>query len=130
MRQFLKQKRSVYGLLLGILVCLLMVLFLKPTCLGPLFGIIIASTVADVSSPREGAVLGGFIPLPACIYAVYPTIKQSIELSTISNIYLLIIEVVLSSLLGLSFVIALGALIGLGMGKFLQSRKQGKATFF
>jgi hypothetical protein len=107
-----------------------MTLFLKLTCQGPLFGVIIASVVANVSSPKEGAILGALIPIPLYIYSIIPAISNVNQASKVSSIFLLILAEILGSLLALGLVSAVGALIGLGIGKFLQSRKKGNSTIF
>jgi len=109
---------------------MLMTLFLKPTCLGLLFGVIIASVVADVSSPKEGAVLGALIPIPLIIFTIIPAIININQASKVGSIFLLILVDILGSIIAFGLVSAVGALIGLGIGKFLQSRKKGNSTIF
>ena len=60
----------IIGLLISILV--------RPICLAPIISIFVAASLANASSPTEGAIIGAIVLVPIDIYAVMQVTSQSI----------------------------------------------------
>jgi hypothetical protein len=120
----LKSKQTILSLLAGIIVALLIAIFLRPACWGPLVGIIVSAYLAKVSSPREGAIVGAIIAIAIDIYAVLQFPVQAIaktNIGLLGNFVGLVLSLLLAS--------GVGALYGLIIGKLFQFMKNNKIIF-
>lgn len=124
MKMSLKSKPTIFSILAGIIVGLLISIFLKPTCWGPLIGVFVAAYLAKVSSPKEGAIIGAIVSLPIGIYALLQIPSQAIAKTTLG-----LLGNIAGLVLGLLFVSGIGALYGLIIGKLFQFTKT-KGVFF
>ena len=125
MKRILSQKRSILAILAGMLICFLFSVVIKPACFGLFFGIIAACAIAGVSSPKEGAVIGVFVPIPLGIYVMLPGPayvfrKPNVDLPS----------VMIGELFSVLFMALVGATIGLIVGKLYEMRRQGKSIIF
>ena len=129
MKKFLLKKRSILAILSGILICFLLFFLVKPLCLGLIFGVIAASMIAEVASPKEGAVIGAFVPIPYAIYATLIGLPQIFQQSNI-DLPSLITGSIIGELFSILLMALVGAVIGLIVGKFYEMRRKGNATIF
>jgi hypothetical protein len=118
-------KRSIFSILAGMIVSLLVLISLRPTCLGPLLGVFVAAYLAKVSSPKEGAPIGAIIFVPIGLYYALQ-IKISQELA---NEPLQLLTYVLGLLVGFLLICGLGALYGLIVGRLFQFTKNNGLIF-
>jgi uncharacterized membrane protein len=115
----LRSKRAVLSILSGMIAGLLMAIFFKPVCWGPLVGVLIGAYLAKVSSPQEGAIVGAIVVVPIGIYAFMQIPADASSKTTFD-----IIRNVLGLFLGLGLVAAAGALYGSIVGMLFQAIKK------
>jgi len=120
----LKSKQTIFSILAGIIVGLLVSIFLKPTCWGPAVGVFFAAYLAKVSSPKEGAIIGTIVLLPIGIYAFLQIPAEAIAKTTIG-----IFGNIIGLIAGLLLAAGIGALYGLIIGKLFQITKEKKILF-
>ncbi len=129
MKRFLFKKRSIIGVLAGILISLLLTMLFSSAGTGLLLGLVAALMIADVATPKEGAIIGALVPIPAAIYAFIYLSQLNFQQSNVDWPAKL-----LYSILGLAMSILLmalvGVVIGLGIGKFFEMRRKGHTIFF
>ncbi|MGE5071891.1 MAG: hypothetical protein ACM3MF_00545 [Anaerolineae bacterium] len=113
-------RRFVGAILAGIFIGLLEVLFVAPSAWAYLAGIMAAATLASVSCPREGAVVGTIVMLPVGLASIL--LQPQVQALEPSASTLVILG--LASTLGIVVFGAIGALSGLGIGKLLQITKE------
>ena len=120
----LKSKQTIFSIFAGIIVGLLISIFFKPTCLGPLVGVFVGAYLAKVSSPKEGAIIGAIVLLPIGIYTYLQIPSEAIAKTTVG-----ILGNIVGLVLGLLLVSGIGALYGLIIGKLFQITKKEKILF-
>lgn len=120
----LKSKQIIFSILAGMIVGLLVSVFLKPTCWGPLVGVFVAAYSAKVSSPKEGAIIGAIVLIPIGIYT-FLQLPAELWAKNTSGILGNIVGLVL----GLLLVSGIGALYGSIIGKLFQITKDKKILF-
>jgi prepilin signal peptidase PulO-like enzyme (type II secretory pathway) len=109
-------KRSVFSILAGTVIGLLVSIFLRPNCWGLLIGVSVAAYLAKVSSPKEGAVVGTIALAPIGLYlALQTAMSQGFADEPIH-----ILGNVVGLLVVFLFICALGTLYGLVLGKLFQ----------
>ncbi len=109
-------KRSIFSILAGTMIGLLVSIFLSPNCWGLLIGVSVATYLAKVSSPKEGAIVGTIALAPIGLYlALQIAISQGF-----ANEPLHILGNVLGLLVVFLFICAIGAIYGLILGKLFQ----------
>lgn len=117
----IKTKKSIFSILAGVIVGLLVYTFLRPTCWRPIVGVFLAAYFAKVSAPKEGAVIGALVLAPMGVYAFLQSLTQAT-----ANDNRGILVIVFALLLILVFASGLGALYGLLIGKLFQlTRNKG-----
>ena len=117
-------KRSIFSVLGGVIVGLLVYTFLRPTCWGPIVGVFLAAYLAKVSSAKEGALIGALVLAPMGIYSSLQTLLQTTanpDRSILVIPFAIILVVVLAS--------GLGALYGSVIGKLFQLTKDKGILF-
>ena|SRR5215211_2589514 len=117
-------KRSIFSILVGIIVGVLVSVFLRPTCLGPLIAAFVATFLAKVSTPKEGAKIGAIVLLPIGIYWYLQLPALIIAKDTVGKLGNLS-----GLLVGLLFLSGVGALYGLLLGKLFQMTKNHGILF-
>ncbi|MGE5374763.1 MAG: hypothetical protein ACM3XO_06870 [Bacteroidota bacterium] len=119
----LRSKRAILSILLGVIAGLLMAIFLKPVCWGPLVGVLLGAYLAKASSPQEGAIVGAIVAVPIGIYAFLQIPADPSSKTTFD-----IIRNVLGLFLGLGLVAAAGALYGSIVGMLFQAIKKKRRS--
>ena len=117
-------KRSIYSILAGAIVGLLVYTFLRPTCWGPIVGVFVATYLAKVSSAKEGAKIGALVLLPIGFYWYLQLPALIIAKDTVGKLANL-----LGVLVGLLLISGVGALYGLVLGKLFQITKDKGILF-
>ena len=111
----IKPKRFILSTLAGIFIGLLLSILVRPICLAPIIGVFVAASLANASSPKEGAIIGAIVLVPIYIYTVMQVASQGIADNPVG---------IFGNLLGicLSFVLfsGIGALYGSILGKLFQ----------
>jgi len=115
-------KRTILAILAGALIGIALILFVRLVCWGQILGVAVAAYLANVSSPREGAVVGAIVLVPVAMVGVFPTIAHQTELDELS-IPLFLLSIFFASL----FAGAVGAVYGLVLGKLFEKRKKGES---
>lgn len=118
------QKYAIFPTIIGMVVGTLVTIFIRPTCLGPLAGILTASYFAKISSPKEGAIIGSIVMIPIGLYAMFQGAVQTMALDNLS-----FIEILFYSSIGVLMLCIFGALSGLLIGKLFQLAKNNKFIF-
>src|SRR5215207_3290414 len=106
------------------IVGLLVSVFLRPTCWGPLVGVFVAAYFAKVSSPKEGAIIGAIVLIPIGMYGVLQFPADETTNDTASTI-----GTIVGMLLGLVLLSGIGALYGMIIGKLFQMKKDKTIIF-
>ncbi len=122
----LRSKRSIIAVLSGVCVCLFLTSVARPTCFGFILGILVATSIAHVSSPKEGALLGSLVPVPAGILATWPALKEAIQKAQSPGGWILLI---LSEMIVILFFLGLGGILGYICGKVLASLSKKETIF-
>ena len=120
----IKSKQTIFSILAGMIVGLLVSIFLRPTCWGPLIGVFVAAYLAKVSSPKEGAIIGAIVLVPIGIYALLQIPVEAIAGTTVGKLGNLV-----GLVLGILLVSCVGALYGLIIGKLFQVTKNKGVIF-
>jgi hypothetical protein len=114
----IKSKQFIFALLVGITAGLLITVFYGQIGWGAIIGAIAAARLANVSTPKEGAVVGAITILTIEIYA---TILAAIQTNGLNNHGLFAtLTLFFISLLKIT---GIGALYGLVIGKLFQFTK-------
>ncbi len=117
----IKSKKFILSTLAGMIIGLLVSIFLRPTCWGPIVGVFIAAYLNKVSSPKEGAIVGAIVLTPIGIYATFQALIQT-DVQDDTGILATILIFILANVL----VPGIGALYGLIIGKLFQLTKDKK----
>jgi hypothetical protein len=104
----------------GIFIGLLETAFVAPNGWAFVAGIMAASTLASVSCPREGAIVGTIVMLPVGLATIL--LQPQVQALEPSASTLVILGA--ASTLGVVVFGAAGALSGLGIGKLLEITKE------
>jgi hypothetical protein len=118
-------KRSIISILVGIIVGLLVFIFLRPACWGPLIGGFVTVVFAKVSSPKQGALVGTIVLAPIGLYSCLQTALTHQFADDPVKLFANILGLVLAFLL----FCGVGALYGLILGKLFQLTKKNKIVF-
>ena len=120
----IKSKQTIFSILAGMIVGLLVFIFLRPTCWGPLVGVFVAAYFAKVSSPKEGAIIGAIVLIPIGMYGILQIPADETTNDTASTI-----GTIVGMLLGLGLLSGIGALYGMIIGKLFQMKKDKTIIF-
>ena len=117
----IRSERSTFALLVGMTVGVLASIFMTPTWWGPILGVFAGATLAEVTSPKDGAIVGAIALIPIGIYI---TIQTAIQINALQSLGILAtIPFFCIAIMVLTF---LGALYGLAIGKLFQITKDKK----
>ncbi len=116
---YIKSKRSIFSILIGVLFCSFLYLVIQPPGWGPIIGVFVAASLANVSSPKEGAIIGAIVL--AAIGGV-AAIRGSFQTHIVDELGIL--GTVLVSFISAIFVAIIGAVYGLIIGKLFQFIKK------
>ena len=117
----IRSERSTFALLVGMTVGVLASIFMTPTFWGPILGVFAAATLAEVTLPKDEAIIGAIALIPIGIYI---TIQTAIQINALQSLGILVtIPFFCIAVLVLTF---LGALYGLVIGKLFQITKGKK----
>jgi len=111
--------RPLLALLAGMLVGVLVSTFIRPTCWGPILGVLLSCFLAKVDSLRHGALLGSITTVPIALYASLPSALQTLSQENLSPILN-----ILALLLAALFAAGLGALYGVASAFLLQETRK------
>ena len=110
----LKSKRTIFSILAGIIVGVLICIFLTPTFWASLVGVFVAAYFAKVASPKEGAIIGAIVVV--LIGRIYTFLEFHAFAKTPISIA--------GAVVGLLLIAGAGALNGLIIGKLFQITKE------
>ena len=111
----IKPKRFIVSTLTGMIIGLLISILVRPICLAPIIGVFVAASLANTSSPKEGAIIGAIVLVPIDIYAVIQVTSQGIADDPVGKFGNL-----LGICLSLVLFCGIGALYGSILGKLFQ----------
>ena len=118
-------KQSVLSILVGIIVGLLVFIFLRPSCWGPLIGVFVAAILAKVTTPKHGAIVG-MIVLAAI--GLYSSVQIAMT-QGLANDPIKLLANLLGLFIGLLVFCGVGALYGLMLGKLFQLTRKDRIVF-
>ena len=104
----IKSKQFILAMLIGMMVGLLLTIFIRPVDLGAVIAVFAAVYLAKVSSPKEGALVGGIVLIPTGIYVTIQVAILNKELEIFG-----LPVTILIGFITLLLMSGLGALIGL-----------------
>jgi len=110
----LKSKQTIFSILAGIIIGVLICIFLTPTFWGPLVGVFVAAYFAKAASPKEGAIIG------AIVVVLVGRIYTFLQFHTFAKTPISIAGAVV----GLLLIAGVGALNGLIVGKLFQTARE------
>ena len=111
----IKPKRFILSTLAGMIVGLLIAILVRPICLAPIISVFVAASLANASSPKEGAIIGAIALVPIYIYAVTQVAAQGISDDPVGKFGYL-----LGLCIGFVIFSSIGALYGSILGKLFQ----------
>ena len=120
----IKSKRFIFSILTGMIIGLLISILVRPICVAPIIGVFVAASLANASSPKEGAIIGAIVLVPIEIYVALQVTSQGIPddpVGKLGNLLGIFLSLVLLS--------GIGALYGSILGKLFQLIKDKMLIF-
>ena len=113
-----KSRRIWLAIFAGMVIAVLVTIFIRPSCLGIIIGVIVSIYLAKAESPKVGALIGAITVLPTGVYITFFVSTQTKAIH-----YLGLVKSIPFLLLDMIFLSGIGALYGLVIGLLLRKVK-------
>jgi hypothetical protein len=121
----INSKPFLLAALAGIVVSFIIFAILGVPCIAPILGITVASYVAKVVTPKDGAMMGAIVPIPLWVYFIYQIAQASLPGLSRPDPYTIF---VIGSLL-IFLLSTLGSFYGLIIGGIFRATRGNNIAF-